>query len=108
MNFPPFASLVVIAVAMLCGSCGDDPELVEKRDRQEAEITRLKGELAVMEEQLGKMPPDVSLELEKAGKQEREQLAEIARLDAEVAGVTAKKRALQAEFDSYRAKYPLE
>ena len=98
-----------LLLAVLCfASCGDDPKLVEKRDKQRAEIARLKGEIALIEEKLKNMPPDVSAEVETARKRADEQAAEVAKLEAEVAELEARKRALQAEFDSYRAKYQLK
>jgi chromosome segregation ATPase len=93
---------------MLCCSCGDDPKMVEKRDRQQAEITRLKGELALIEEKLKTMPPDVSEELEAARKRTADQTTTLADLEKEIAGLEARKRAIQTEFDSYRAKYQVK
>jgi septal ring factor EnvC (AmiA/AmiB activator) len=93
---------------MLCCSCGEDPKMVEKRDRQQAEITRLKGEIALIDEKLKSMPPDVGEELEAARKRTAEQTSTLAELEKEIAALEAKKRAIQTEFDSYRAKYQLK
>lgn len=108
MKTPRFALTVPALVAMLCCSCGEDPKMVEKRDRQQAEITRLKGEIALIDEKLKSMPPDVGEELENARKRTAEQTATLAELEKEIAGLEAKKRAIQTEFDSYRAKYQLK
>ena len=101
------ASATVLSAMLFC-SCGDDPALVEKRDKQRTEITRLKGEIALIEEKLKSMPPDVSGELESARKRSAEQMAEVETLEKEIAALETKKRAIQAEFDSYRAKYQLK
>jgi peptidoglycan hydrolase CwlO-like protein len=102
LSLTPF--LAAIATAVLV-SCGDDPELVAKREKQKAEINRLNGELALVQEKLKNLPPDVSADLEKAKKQSEEQTAEIAGLEKEIAELQGRKRALQTEFDEYRAKY---
>lgn len=108
MKHPIRACLITVLIAITCGSCGDDPKLVEKREKQKAEIARLKGEIALVEEKLKNLPPDVSKEVEKARKQAEQQAAEIARLETEVTELEARKRALQSEFDSYRSKYQLK
>lgn len=95
-------------ITLFCVSCGDDPLLVEKREKQKTEIARLNGELVLMEEKLKNMPPDVSVELEEAKKRLEKQKAEVSRLDAEVSDLEARKRSLQNEFDSYRAKYQVK
>lgn len=91
---------------LLISSCGDDPELVAKREKQRTEITRLKGEIAILEEKIKVMPPDVSEELEQAKERAKTQAEEIAKLESEVSALEARKRSLQDEFDKYRAKYP--
>jgi chromosome segregation ATPase len=95
-------------LAMSCASCSDDPKLVEKREKQKAEITRLKGELALIEEKLKSLPPDVSADLAEAKQLSEKQAAEVAGLETEVAALETKKRALQGEFDAYRAKYQVK
>lgn len=101
-------SLIPILLALACASCGEDPKLVEKHEKQKAEVARLKGELALVEEKLKNMPADVSEDLEKAKKQSEDQAAEAAGLEKEIAALEARKRALQAEFDAYRAKYQVK
>lgn len=108
MKPPPLNCLLSLFVAFACVSCGDDPKMVEKREKQKAEIARLKGEIALIEEKLKNVPPDVSEDLAAAKKQEEEQNAEIAKLEAEVSSLEARKRSLQSEFDSYRAKYQVK
>lgn len=99
---------IAVLTALACWSCGENSELVAKREKQRAEIARLKGELALVEEKLKHMPSDVSAELEEARKKEKEQTAEISSLETEIAELQARKRALQAEYDSYRANYQLK
>ena len=89
-------------------SCSDDPKLVEKREKQRAEIVRLKGELAFIEEKLKSLPPDVSAELAEAKQLSEKQTAEVTELEKEVASLEARKRSLQAEFDAYKLKYQLK
>jgi septal ring factor EnvC (AmiA/AmiB activator) len=103
-----FKSCALLLAVLCCASCGDDPKLVEKRDQQRAEIARLKGEIALIEEKLKNMPPDVTAELDATRKRAEEQTTEVAKLESEVAELEARKRAMQAEFDSYRAKYQLK
>jgi predicted nucleic acid-binding Zn-ribbon protein len=89
-------------------SCGDDPKMVEKREQQKSEITRLKGEIALIEEKLKSLPPDVSSELAEAKLVSAKQSAEVAGLESEVADLESRKRALQGEFDAYRVKYQVK
>ncbi len=100
--------LATLFIALCCASCSQDPKLVEKRERQKAEIARLNSELAEIQDKIRSMPPDVAEELANAKKHAEEQDGEVARLEAEIAGLTARKRALQDDYDSYRAKYQLK
>ena len=95
-------------LAICCTSCSDDPKLVEKREKQKAEISRLRGQLALIEEKLKSLPPDVSGDLTEARQLAEKQSAEVAGLEAEVTALESRKRALQAEFDAYRAKYQVK
>lgn len=108
MKHPIRIHCIALLVSLACGSCGDAPELVEKRERQKTEIARLTGELALIEEKIKNLPPDVSEELEKARKTADEQTARIQTMEAEVKQLQERKRLLQSEFDSYRAKYQLK
>lgn len=101
----PRSAVIPLFAALLLSSCGDDPLLVEKHEKQKAEITRLAGELALIEEKLKNMPPDVSEDLEKAKALSVKQTAEVARLEGEISELEDRKRSLQKEFDLYRAKY---
>lgn len=96
---------IAAVVALILTSCGDDPELVARSEQQKAEIAKLRGEIALLEEKLRSLPPDVSLQLEQAKKTEAGQQEEIQRLEGEIADLQVKKRELGKEFDVYRAKY---
>ena len=89
-------------------SCSEDPKLVEKREKQKIEITQLKGDVALVEEKLKNLPPDVSAGLAEARQVAEKQSAEVAKLEAEVTALDSRKRALQSEFDSYRVKYQIK
>jgi hypothetical protein len=99
---------LAVIFALSCASCGDDPKLVAKRDEQKAEIARLKGELALIDEKLKSLPPDVTTELAVAKELSAKQSSEVAVLEAEVAGLEARKRSLQGEFDAYKLKYQVK
>lgn len=105
MTFRCRPCYLAVLLTLFCASCSDDPKLVEKREQQKAEISRLKGELALIDEQLKSLPPDVSTDLAEAKQLSGKQSAEVAALETEVAALDAKKRALQKEFDAYQAKY---
>ena len=101
-------SLIVVSLSLLFSSCGDDPKLVEKREKQKIELTRLKGELALVEEKLKNIPPDVSTELAEAKKLSEKQSAEVADLEREIAVLEMRKLSLQGEFEAYQAKYKVK
>lgn len=101
----PSRLIWIPVTSILVSSCGEDPKLVQKRDEQKMEIIQLKGDVALLEEKLRTMPPDVSEDLTKAGERTAELDAETAKLTAEIKSLESRKREIQAEFDSYRAKY---
>lgn len=96
--------LPVLAFVLLA-ACGKDPELVKKSGAQEAEITRLRGELAALDEKLRNLPEDRSAELVQARKTADAQAAEVAKLEAEIAQLQARKVELKKEFEEYKRKY---
>ena len=108
MSFRRCSYSLVALLGFALASCGDDPKLVEKREKQRAEITKLKGEVALIEEKLKNLPPDVSSDLAEAKAASEKQTAEVAGLESEVAALEARKRSLQSEFDAYRAKYQVK
>jgi len=75
---------------------------------QKAEIIRLKGELAFIEEKLKALPVDVSAELAEAKQLSANQAAELARLEKEVVDLEARKRSLESDFDAYRLKFKVK
>ena len=99
---------LTVLFALSFVSCGDDPKLVAKRDQQKAEIAKLKGELALIEEKLKNLPPDVSEQLAEARQLSAKQTGEMAALESELAGLEARKRSLQSEFETYKNKYQLK
>jgi len=101
-------SYITVLMALSLISCHDDPKLVEKREKQKVEITRLKGEIQVIEEKLKQVPPDVSNDLAKLTKQTEQQKEVLANLQSEVAVLEQKKAVIQKEYDAYRAKYPIK
>ena len=108
MRFTVFPCFSAALSLVLLASCSEDPKLVEKREKQKVEITKLKGDVALIEEKLKNLPPDVSSDLAEAKETSEKQAAEVARLEAEVATLDARKRSLQAEFDAYHAKYQVK
>lgn len=99
---------MLLFCSMAFSACGDDPVLVEKREKQKAEIVRLKGEFALIEEKLKNLPPDVSAELAETKTLSAKQTAEVEKLEAEVAGLEARKRTLRDEFEAYQRKYQIQ
>ncbi len=96
---------IVICVVLALASCGDDPILIEKLEQQKSEISRLKGEIALVQEKLKNLPRDVSSELAQEKQLHAERSAQVILLEAEVADLDARKLALQKEFDAYRVRY---
>jgi hypothetical protein len=108
MNSLIRAGSLAILCSLFAVSCGDDPALVEKREKQKAQIVALRGELALVEEKLKNLPPDVSSELAAAKTVSVKQNAELEKLEAEVAVLEERKRTLQSEFESYQRKYQIK
>ena len=102
-----FTYFPLFAIFLLITSCGDDPELVKKREAQKAVIARLEGEVALLNEKLNAFPPDRSAQLEEAKKKNDAQTAELARLETEVIALESQKKMLEKDFANYKSKYPL-
>lgn len=100
----PIRCLFLCTLALVLHSC-ENPELARKRDKQALEITRLKGELALTEEQLKAVPADRSAELADLEATSKKQKEELAKLESEVAELESKKQAIDKEFEDYKAKY---
>jgi hypothetical protein len=97
----------ITSLAACCLISCESKELVSKRDRQAAEIERLRGELALLDEQLQNAGPNRSQELSVAKEKSEAQISEIARLEMEIVELNAKKQTLQSEFAEYQNKYTL-
>ncbi len=108
MTFPHLTRLLTLLFAIGCLSCSEDAKLVEQREKQKVEIARLKGDLALVNEKLKNLPPDVADQLAEAKKLSEKQSAEVASLEAEVAALEVKKRSLKSEFEAYQAKYQVK
>lgn len=97
------------AAALLLGfasvSCSDDPELVRKRDEQKAEIRKLEGELAILQERMEQAPPDRSADLARLKEDAAKNKEEIEDLETEIADLEKRKAATEAEHEAYRRKY---
>lgn len=107
MNLIHSSAISTVLVAFLCVSCKEDPALIEKKNSQAAEITRLKGEIELLEEKIKNLPPDVSDELETKRAEVTRQEARIKQLEVDVRGQEDVKNSIQREFDAYRAKYKI-
>ncbi len=93
------------AAFLFCLASCDSPEMVRKRDQQSIELTKLKGELAILEEKLKDVPVDHSEELSALEEQAKVQQAEISKLEGEIQNLEAKKEAVQKDFEDYKRKY---
>jgi len=88
-------------------SCGDDPELVKKRQEQKSEIARLEGELLILNEQLQGMPADRSAELTAVKKKLEAQDVELEKLESEITQLQQQKRDAESRFAEFKKKYPI-
>ena len=102
-----FTRCFTVAALVACLHSCDSPELVRKRDQQSLEITKLKGELAILEEKLKDVPPDRSKELATIEEEAKIQQEEISRLEGEIQTLEAKKASVQKEFEEYKRKYAI-
>lgn len=95
---------IAILLSVLCVSC-EDPALVKKHGEQQAEIAKLRGELALVQERLKNIPQDRSGDLEKATMEAKKLVEEQSRLADDVAKLQAEEKALQEKYEAYRRKY---
>ncbi|MGJ8641985.1 MAG: hypothetical protein ACSHX9_01140 [Luteolibacter sp.] len=104
-----FIRLPLIAVtSFFLASCGDDPELVKKRGEQEAKIAKLKGDLALVQEQLKSLPSDKSKELALSKKQTELLEAKRKKLATEVSSLEIERDRIKKEYEDYRRKYAVK
>ena len=105
--------LILVAVSLTTAifpSCHkqEDPALLQKNEQQKAEIKRLEGEVAVLDEKLKNAPADRSEDLANARKEAATQQEELSKLEKEVAIMEARKTKIEGEFKQYREKYPVK
>ena len=101
----PFKACTLAAIpALFLISC-ESKELTLKKEQQAIEITRLKGELNLIEEKLRNLPPDKAAELAAAEIEAEAQKEEVKELEAEVTELETKKRELERQFEDYKRKY---
>jgi cell division protein FtsB len=100
-----FLPLLLSSLPLVLGSCRENPELVRKREEQRAEIKRLEGEIALIDEKLKAIPVIHEDDLAKARKELESQKHETARLEQEISDLEGRKRQLEKEFAAYKVKY---
>ncbi len=96
-----------LALCLVFGSCSDDPALVREREAQKVEISKLEGELALLEEKLEQVPPDRSEEVVQLKADAETNKAQIAEVEAEIESLEREKDKLEKEHEAYRRKYVL-
>lgn len=106
MKFYPRV-LTPIVLSLLFISCGEDPELVKRHGEQEAEIAKLRGELALVQERLKNLPDDHSSELEKVVMESKKLETERKHLTEEVSSLEAEQKVLQEKYEAYQRKYAI-
>ncbi|MBC7980074.1 MAG: hypothetical protein H7Y36_05880 [Armatimonadetes bacterium] len=99
-------SLLTIISSLLVMAC-EDPALVKQRGEQEAEIAKLRGELALVQERLKNLPPDQSNELDAATVESERLEQQHKQLTEEVAKLEAEHKQLQQQYEAYQAKYDI-
>lgn len=99
--------VTAISLAALVTSCGEDPELLRKYEKQKAEIIGLEGELALLNEKLKRAPKDRSDELEELKAQTEAEKAKIIALEEALASLKDERRDLEEELADFKRKYPL-
>jgi hypothetical protein len=98
------ASALLLA-CLAVSSCGDDPELVRKREEQKAEIRLLDGELKILQEKIAQLPPDRTTEIAKMKQDAELQQEEISKLEEEVVSLQKQKAQIEKDHEAYRRKY---
>lgn len=102
-SLPRAAAALLLTVASV--SCGDDPELVRQRDEQKAEIRKLEGELAILQERMEQAPPDRGADLQRMKEEASQNQREIEALESEIAELEKRKAEIDAGHQAYRRKY---
>jgi hypothetical protein len=97
--------VAALALCVALNSCGDDPELVRKRDQQKAEISKLQGELSILKERLDQIPPDKKVDIEELKEQAENNRTQIATLESEVEALGKEKADIEKQHQAYKRKY---
>lgn len=98
-------ALALLLTSLAVSSCGDDPELVRKRDIQKAEIALLDGELKILQEKIAQLPPDRATDIAQMKQKSELQQEEIAKLEQEIASLQKEKSQIEKDHEAYRRKY---
>jgi septal ring factor EnvC (AmiA/AmiB activator) len=93
------------ALGVLLVSCGDDPELVKKRDEQKNKLRQVEADLAVLREKAQSLPQDRTDDLKKLKATSDENLEKISDLEAQIEQLRKQKNQVEADQDTYRRKY---
>ncbi len=104
MKLKPVHILLGAITSLSLASC-EDPRLVQKHSQQEAELTKLRGEFALLEERLKTMPEDQSLKLKEARLKQQNLEAELESLDSEVVSLEEEKKKLEEDYKMYQSRY---
>lgn len=110
MNPLQFRTLRPVGSLMLClafSSCSDDPELVRQREEQKVEISKLEGELAILDEKLEQVPKDRSQEVLQLKQDAEANRTQVAELESEIEALERKKAEIEKDHEAYRRKYVL-
>jgi septal ring factor EnvC (AmiA/AmiB activator) len=105
MQFSISKKIILIVTPFFFCACSEDSELVKKHGEQEVELAKLRGELALIEEQIKNMPQDQSAEVKKFKEKQSKLETELNVLDSEVAKLEAEKKKLERDYEEYRRRY---
>lgn len=94
-----------LALCLAFSSCGDDPELVRQREEQKVEISKLEGELAILEEKLEQVPKDRSEEVTQLKQDAETNRAQVVQLESEIDALERQKDDIEKQHEAYRRKY---
>jgi FtsZ-binding cell division protein ZapB len=97
--------VVALALCVALSSCGDDPELVKKREQLKAETSKLNGELSILKERLESMPKDKAVDIDKLKEQAENNRTQIASLESEVEALGKEKADIEKQHQAYKRKY---
>jgi|GEM_PF-3555950 len=103
--FPKFILSLLVSIF---SSCKRDEASANKIQKQDSEIARLRGEIAIIEEEINNFPPDVGAILEESKKINKRQSEEIANLEKDIFELDKRKNDLQNQYEIYRAKYKIK